>query len=146
MPENEWLLSVGRDKYFQWLDAQTGRRLGCFQSDAWCSCLQFDPISKYAFLGDYGGNIELLKIDDGRLELISTLKGHEGSIRSLAWDAKKRRLYSGSFDKRIIVWDIGSQKGVTFEFYAHLAKVKGIFFIYYYYYFYFYFYFFIFFL
>ena len=39
--ENEWLLSVGRDKYLQWHDCTTGKRLGGFQTEAWCTSLQY---------------------------------------------------------------------------------------------------------
>lgn len=48
---------------------------------------------------------------------------YTGSIRSLSWDAKKKRLFSGSFDKSIIIWDIGSNAGISYELYAHLGKV-----------------------
>ena len=37
----EWVLSVGRDKYFQWHCSETGRRLGGYQATAWCTCLQY---------------------------------------------------------------------------------------------------------
>ena len=42
--ENEWLLSVGRDKYLQWHDCTTGKRLGGYQTGAWCTSLQY-PLS-----------------------------------------------------------------------------------------------------
>lgn len=39
--ENEWLLSTGRDKYLQWHDCSTGKRLGGYQMEAWCTSLQY---------------------------------------------------------------------------------------------------------
>ena len=39
--ENEWLLSVGRDKYLQWHDCTNGKRLGGYQTEAWCTSLQY---------------------------------------------------------------------------------------------------------
>ena len=39
--ENEWLLSVGRDKYLQWHDCTTGKRLRGYQTEAWCTSLQY---------------------------------------------------------------------------------------------------------
>lgn len=42
--ENEWLLSVGRDKYLQWHDCTTGKRLGGYLTGAWCTSLQY-PLS-----------------------------------------------------------------------------------------------------
>lgn len=37
----EWMLSVGRDKIFQYHCSETGRRIGSFQSEAWCTALQY---------------------------------------------------------------------------------------------------------
>ena len=44
--ENEWLLSVGRDKYLQWHDCTNGKRLGGYQTEAWCTSLQY-PFIKH---------------------------------------------------------------------------------------------------
>lgn len=43
-----------------------------------------------------------------------------GSVRSLAWDAESKLLFSGSFDESIIVWDIGGQKGTALELHGHM--------------------------
>jgi hypothetical protein len=37
----EWVLSIGRDKMFQYHCSETGRRLGTFQSEAWCTALAY---------------------------------------------------------------------------------------------------------
>ena len=42
-----------------------------------------------------------------------------GSVRCLAWDEERSLLFSGSFDKSIIVWDIGGQQGTAFELQGH---------------------------
>ena len=39
--QSNWMLSCGRDKYFQWHCTETGRRLGGYQTNAWCTCLQY---------------------------------------------------------------------------------------------------------
>uniref|UniRef100_V5GHA9 Putative conserved secreted protein n=1 Tax=Ixodes ricinus TaxID=34613 RepID=V5GHA9_IXORI len=77
----EWVLSVARDKYFQWHCSETGRRLGGFQCNAWCTALQFDAQSKSCIhVADYvwphhhgegGGN--WLQASD------HNVKGHSGS-------------------------------------------------------------------
>ena len=36
----EWLLSVGYDKYINWHCSETGRRLGGFLCNTWCTALQ----------------------------------------------------------------------------------------------------------
>ena len=42
-----------------------------------------------------------------------------GSVRSLAWDAERSLLFSGSYDQAIIVWDIGGRQGTAFELQGH---------------------------
>ena len=39
--EYEWLLSVGRDKYFQWHDTTSGKRVSGHQAEAWCTSIQY---------------------------------------------------------------------------------------------------------
>jgi len=36
----EWVLSVGRDKFFQWHCSESGRRLGGVECASWCTALQ----------------------------------------------------------------------------------------------------------
>ncbi|XP_074633755.1 WD repeat and FYVE domain-containing protein 2-like isoform X2 [Acropora palmata] len=124
--ENEWLLSTGRDKYLQWHDCTTGKRLGGYQTEAWCTSLQFDAESKHVFVGDYGAHISIIKLENNSPSLITTLNGHSGSVRALAWDPDKRLLFSGSFDESIIIWDIGGNQGTAFELHGHLSKVQDL--------------------
>ncbi|XP_074633756.1 WD repeat and FYVE domain-containing protein 2-like isoform X3 [Acropora palmata] len=124
--ENEWLLSTGRDKYLQWHDCTTGKRLGGYQTEAWCTSLQFDAESKHVFVGDYGAHISIIKLENNSPSLITTLNGHSGNVRALAWDPDKRLLFSGSFDESIIIWDIGGNQGTAFELHGHLSKVQDL--------------------
>lgn len=122
----EWVLSVGRDKYFQYHCSERGHRLGGYQCNAWCTSLQFDDQSKHAFVGDYSGHVVMLKVEESECKVITTLKGHSGSIRCLAWDAERQLLFSGSFDQMIVVWDIGGQQGTAFELQGHHNKVSSL--------------------
>ncbi|GAB6030951.1 WD repeat and FYVE domain-containing protein 2 [Chamberlinius hualienensis] len=122
----EWILSVGRDKYFQWHCSETGQRQGGYLCNAWCTTLQFDNQSKHAFVGDYSGHIFMLKVENNDCKLITTLKGHSGSIRCLAWDAEHQLLFSGSFDQIVIVWDIGGRQGNAYELQGHRNKVSSL--------------------
>lgn len=124
---SELVLSVGRDKFLQWHDSETGRRLGGYKLNAWGTCLQFDDESKHTFVGDYSGTITIIRVSDNGHQLITCLNGHSGSIRSLAWDKSKKLLFSGSFDQSIIVWDIGGNKGTAFELQGHSSKVEALF-------------------
>ena len=42
-----------------------------------------------------------------------------GSIRCLAWDPDRQLLFSGSFDRTILVWDIGGRKGTVYQLHGH---------------------------
>lgn len=37
----EWVLSVGRDKVFSYNCTQTGRNIGTYNAEAWCTALQY---------------------------------------------------------------------------------------------------------
>jgi len=123
----DWLLSVGKDKTFHWYTGETGRRLGSYVAGAWCLCLAFDRISNFAFIGDYGGGIHMVKLDEGEeFKFVTTLKGHAGSIRSLTWDEEKQILISCSADKSIFIWEIGEGKGNAIQLNCHRDRVNDI--------------------
>ncbi|NXC13592.1 WDFY1 protein, partial [Corythaeola cristata] len=79
----------------------------------------YDFETRHAFVGDYSGQITLLKLDQNTCSVITTLKGHEGSITSLWWDPVQRLLFSGASDHSIIMWDIGGRKGRTLLLQGH---------------------------
>ncbi|KAG8222020.1 hypothetical protein J437_LFUL002781 [Ladona fulva] len=153
VPSYSWLFSCGRDKCLVMNCTITGRSLGRYQLQAWCMTLQY-PFPKlkitvlvvsaleayycyifsvHIFVGDYSGQITMLKIDppvdsasNCTFNLITTLKGHTGSVRCLAWDAGERLLFSGSFDHSVIVWDIGGRKGTAYELQGHHKVVSAL--------------------
>lgn len=47
----------------------------CFSPD---SLLRYDHETQHAFVGDYSGQITLLKLEKQTYSTITTLKGHEG--------------------------------------------------------------------
>ncbi|KAK3856440.1 hypothetical protein Pcinc_037234 [Petrolisthes cinctipes] len=125
-PKSRWVLSAGRDKFLVYHCTESGRRLGGHQCSGWCTALRFDPATKHAFIGDYGGQITMLKLEETGPQVITVLKGHNGSIRALAWDGERQLLFSGSFDQSVIVWDIGGGKGTAFELQGHTSKVTSL--------------------
>ncbi|XP_022207736.2 WD repeat and FYVE domain-containing protein 2 [Nilaparvata lugens] len=123
----DWLLSIGRDKIFYLHCTETGRAISNFtNANAWLTALVFDSRSKFAFVGDYSGVITMLKLDASGAKVSTTLKGHTGSIRALAWDPAHQRLFSGSFDQSVIVWDIGGRQGTAYELQGHQSKVTSL--------------------
>lgn len=127
-PLNEWLLSVSRDKTFQWHCSQTGKRLGTLRTSGWCTKVVFDSESQLAFVSEYSGQVYILKLQaGGKLSEVNTLRAHTGSVQSMCWDDERKRLISAGYDKTIFIWDIGGGKGQTFELNGHFSKINSIF-------------------
>jgi len=81
---------------------------------------RYDEATDHAFIGDYGGQITMLKLSGtNNLQCVTTFKGHSGSIRSLLWEPNSAFLFSGSFDQNVCCWDIGGKKGTVFELQGH---------------------------
>ena len=71
-----WILSAGRDKYFQFHCTTTGKRLGGYLCTAWCTALAYDSEAQYVFIGDYSGAITVCKLEPSGVRFVNTLKGH----------------------------------------------------------------------
>ncbi|XP_069496788.1 WD repeat and FYVE domain-containing protein 2 isoform X2 [Ambystoma mexicanum] len=124
--EMEWVLSTGQDKNFTWHCSESGRRLGGYRTAAWAACLQFDIETKHVFVGDHSGQVTILKLEQENCSLVTTFKGHTGSVTALCWDPVQRVLFSGSSDHSIIMWDIGGRKGTALELQGHNDKIQSI--------------------
>jgi len=53
----------------------------CVRSLVLNHCLRFDEQSNYVFVGDYSGQVSVLKINNQNFNLITTLKGHSGMLK-----------------------------------------------------------------
>ncbi|KAH9416129.1 WD repeat and FYVE domain-containing protein 2 [Dermatophagoides pteronyssinus] len=126
--DTEWLLSIGRDKYFVWHCAERGKRIGAYFCQNSCTALQFDHQSKHAFIGDLNGHIEMIKLENDSYKPVTTLKGHSAPVRCLTWDCVNQLLFSGGSDKVIICWDIGGKKGTAYELQGHKNSVTSLYF------------------
>ena len=73
-PTSKWVLSAARDKFFVYHCTSSGRRLGGHQCSAWCTALQYDSKSTHVFVGDYGGQIIMLKLEETGPQVITVLK------------------------------------------------------------------------
>uniref|UniRef100_A0AAY5EC22 FYVE-type domain-containing protein n=1 Tax=Electrophorus electricus TaxID=8005 RepID=A0AAY5EC22_ELEEL len=124
--EMEWVLSTGQDKSFTWHCSESGQQLGTYRTTAWVSGLQFDVETRHAFVGDYSGQVTILKLEQDNCNLVTTFKGHTGNVTALYWDPVQRVLFSGSSDHSIIMWDIGGRKGTAIELQGHNERVQGL--------------------
>uniref|UniRef100_A0A8C8C2V6 FYVE-type domain-containing protein n=1 Tax=Oncorhynchus tshawytscha TaxID=74940 RepID=A0A8C8C2V6_ONCTS len=127
--EMEWVLSTGQDKNFTWHCSESGTQLGLYRTTAWVSGLQFDVETRHAFVGDYSGQVTILKLELDSCSLVTTFKGHTGNVTALCWDPVQRVLFSGSADHSIIMWDIGGGKGtveISGGLFKQLLTRKGL--------------------
>lgn len=69
-----WILTTGRDKNFYFHCTQTGKRLGGYMCNAWCTSLAYDKDAQYVFVGDYSGAISVLHVTQNGVTFINTLK------------------------------------------------------------------------
>ena len=72
---------------------------------------------------DQNGSIEVIVADGSR---VATLKGHSGSIHSLAWHPKNGQLATGGFDGMVRVYEIPSGKLVKEFMPVTLAPKKQV--------------------
>jgi len=124
--EHDWVLSTGKDKYFAFHSTDNARRIGSYSASSPTTAIVYDTPSRHCFVGDESGNITFLKLTDSGCEFKANLNGHESTISSLSWDAEKKFLFSASHDKTIICWDIGGQKGTTYDLQGHRDRVQSI--------------------
>eukprot|EP00056_Hartaetosiga_gracilis_P001485 m.45275 g.45275 ORF g.45275 m.45275 type:complete len:466 (+) comp10660_c0_seq1:44-1441(+) len=127
-PERNFLLSCAADNSVTLSSTvNNGKRLSSLSLTASCLQMQYDESSQTVFVGDFHGDINVLGIKENKFfKKTDPLQGHQGSIQSLLWVPQKRWLFSGSFDKRVILWDIGGKNGDTYELHAHTMKVRSL--------------------
>lgn len=85
----------------------------------WTLGRRYDPVGQRVFVGTYDVTIMILDISTRTPKLLQSLAGHKGSIRCVSYDARKKYLFSGSFDATVVIWDIdvpGREKFVKVRF------------------------------
>ena len=114
-PRMAYIVSVGADRKLLWSKSVDGSVVGAFLTTGEPTCLAFDYGSLTAFVGDYSGEIAVVRIptNDAPAGKPTTMKGHEGSTRCLDWDPLRRWLYSGGYDGKVIVWNLS--EGIKYD-------------------------------
>jgi len=125
--QHQQMVSCSKDKTILWFNTDTTRRIGSYSISSPCTALQFEIESKFVFVGDYSGNIHILRLlSDNTANVVSKLSAHTGSISDLCWDRSRQFLYSASTDSLIIVWDIGGKRGTCYELSGHTSKLTSL--------------------
>ena len=85
--------------------------------------VMWSPDSRMIATGSDDSNIRLWNIESG--ELVRTLVGHQGPVRSVAWSGDGQWLASGADDRTVRVWEVTSGRLVhTLE--GHRSLVRSV--------------------
>lgn len=69
--------------------------------------------------------IKLWGLDSKELKLLATITGHSARVHSLIINKESNRLFSGSADKKICLWDIAQNKRIA-ELEGHGNLINGL--------------------
>ncbi|WP_353258704.1 hypothetical protein [Prochlorothrix hollandica] len=125
-PDGTHLATGGTDQQVRLWDIQSGDLVGEYATLSPISALAFSPDGTYLASGNYDHRIQIWRIADQ--SLVKTLKGHDGSVKSLVFSADPqhhdRCLISGSYDQTLRIWDISSGSADVLE--GHTGSIQTL--------------------
>jgi WD40 repeat protein len=98
------LVSASYDKTVRVWDIASGRTVGAIGVDAWVVAISRD--GERVLTGEFSSQVA--KLWDAGGKLVRELRGHEHSVRSLAFSPDGARLATGGSDGDIVVWNAAS--------------------------------------
>lgn len=99
--------SVGRDTLLKIHNLKTGRQeRSAVLSTMTLSSLCILPDNATIVVGCWDSCVVIYDVECGRI--VTKLVGHEDAISCIAWDEKRKRLISGSWDCTVRVWSTGA--------------------------------------
>jgi RNA polymerase sigma factor (sigma-70 family) len=107
-PDGRRLAAAHGDTVTVW-DAASGKELARLPATA--SCLALSPdgaLLATGLAGSGDGSVRLWELKTGKEA--GCFRGHRGGILSLAFAPDSRKLFSGSLDTTILVWDVAARK------------------------------------
>ncbi len=78
--------------------------IGYLQSSV---CYDDRMLRRYVFVGDYSGQITVLKLESSGVQFVNVLKGQNGSVQCLSWDGDIGWLFSGTIVRGFVEHLIG---------------------------------------
>ncbi len=68
----------------------------------WCDCIASSPCGRYLAAG---AGVDIVVADISTGEMLQRLKGHIGHVSSVKFAAESEKLFSGSSDGKLIMWE-----------------------------------------
>lgn len=87
-------------------------------------CCRFDPSGRFVFAAAQDNSIQRWELAGGRK---TALPGHQSWVRGMAFHAEQRKLYSGDYAGRVIVWPFDADSPTSERtFNAHRGWVRMV--------------------
>jgi len=127
-PDSGLLATAGRDGSVRFFDAATGEPKGSVLTEEPLTAVAFHPSGRYIVAGSARGLLSVFTVP--QLAFVYESRAHMGPVSALVF-AADGRLYTGSWDKHVRVWDTREealrtdQARVLFERRGGFTVVRG---------------------
>ncbi|GMH71660.1 hypothetical protein TL16_g05712 [Triparma laevis f. inornata] len=130
-PNGETLISVAQDSTTRiWEISKKGdcgkelKEINNNEGDRQ-NCVAFSHVDSYFFTGGDGHNIHIYDMAKDDCELLTKLEGHTDEITSLTSSPDDTKLFSGSYDYTIKIWDTSSSNAKEWTLLKTLVGHEG---------------------
>ncbi len=111
-PDGRWLATGGEENTVKIWNVQNGHERHILRGHSGDVCtVAFSPNDNGRWVASAGEDSTVKVWDSHTGTLIRSFRGHTGLVSSVAFSRDGRRLFSGSRDKTVLVWDVTQLSG-----------------------------------